>query len=131
MSRSGGTLPVQIVQTGPTTPVHATSGVVAAGAANAVLPAAAGKITYLTGFEVTGLGATAAATVTVTITTPTVRANYTIAVPAGVTTPITPLIVILGTPIPGDAANTAVTVNVPSFGAGNTNVTTNAHGYQA
>lgn len=131
MSTSGGAQTVTPVPTGPGTPVHTTSGVVANAAANAAIGAAAGKTSYLTGFEVTGLGATAGITVTATINNGAVVANYTIAVPAGATTAITPLTVELPTPIPGAAVNTAVTVSVPAFGAGNTNVTVNAHGYQA
>lgn len=130
MSESGGITPVATFAGGAATPQHATQ-TGAAAAISAAIPAAAGKTSWLTGFEVTGDGATAGSTIVVTVTTPTVRANYELTVPAGAAVAVTSLIVALPTPIPGDAANTPVTVNVPSFGAGNTNAAVNAHGYQA
>ena len=50
------------------TPLTASSGNVAATATTATLSGAAGATTYITGFEVTGAGATAASVITVTIT---------------------------------------------------------------
>lgn len=115
------------------TPVTASSGNVAAATATATLPAAAGKTTYLTGFEFTGSGATAASVVTLTVTgtisgtTPT----FIVSVPAGVTVGVTPLVVEFPSPIPGSAVNQAVAVTIPSLGAGNTNAAVVAHGFQA
>jgi hypothetical protein len=130
MSESGG-----ITLTSPSTggagaPVSATSGNVANAAATATLPAAVGKTTVLDGFAVTGLGATAAATLDVTITGPVNTIHYAFTVPAGVATEAFPLTVELPTPIPAAAANTAVVVNLPAFGAGNTNASVSAHGRQ-
>lgn len=92
---------------------------------------AAGKFTYVTGFEVTGLGATAGTTVTVTLAglVGSGTMQFVVSVPAGVTTPITPLIVEFPVPIPSSAVNTNITLQVPSFGAGNTNVAANLHGF--
>ena len=83
------------------------------------------------GFIITGAGATAASVVTVTVTgTITGTLSFALVIPAGATTSITPLIVEFSRPIPASAANTAIVVNVPSFGAGNTNAAVVAHGFQ-
>lgn len=117
---------------GSGTSVVGSSGSVANTATGATLPAAVGKTTYITGFEITGAGATAASVITVTITgtsgpsTPT----YLLTIPAGATTGITPLQVEFPQPIPASAQNTAIVVNLPAFGAGNTNACATAHGYQ-
>lgn len=106
----------------------------ATGAATAIaatLAAAAGATTYITGFEVTGTGATAGSTIVVTVTGILGGTlSYELAIPAGVGTPINPLIVEFPSPIPASALNTAIVVNVPSFGAGNTNAAVTAHGFQ-
>lgn len=102
----------------------------AAQANNVSLGGVAGKMTYLTGFEITGLGATAGSTISVTIggtglaTPPT----FSLTIPAGATTAITPLNIYFPTPIPASAVGQAITVNVPSFGAGNTAANVVAHG---
>lgn len=107
------------------------SSAVAAAANNVTLAGVAGQTTFITGFEITGDGATAGSIITITITgvlggTKT----YFLTIPAGVTTAITPLIVEFARPIPASAVNTAIVVNVPSFGAGNTNAAVTAHGFQ-
>lgn len=103
-----------------------------ANAAQAVtLPAAAGQTTYITGFQITGAGATAASVIVVTVTGVLGGTKrYDLVIPAGATTSITPLIIEFARPIPASAVNTAIVVNVPAFGAGNTNVAVTAHGYQ-
>ena len=59
-----------------------------AAANNLVLAAAAGRTTYITGFEVTGLGATAAAAITVTVTGVLGGTKaYFLFIPAGAGTP--------------------------------------------
>lgn len=118
-------------QTGITAVVGA-SGNVAAASAVATLAGAAGKTTYITGFEVTGSGATAAAVVLVTVTglIGGATATYVLAVVAGATLGNTPLIVQFPKPIPASAENTAIVVTVPTLGAGNTNSAVVAHGYQ-
>jgi hypothetical protein len=109
--------------------VYGASGVVANAVANAVVPQT-GDTAWLCGFTVTGLGATAATSVTVTVTglLGGVTLSYVLAVPAGVTTPITPLTVEFATPLQS-APGTTITVSVPAFGAGNTAVSVVAHGY--
>ena len=100
----------------------------AAGAISATLTSAAGRLAYITGFEVTGSGATSATVVTVTVTGLSTTLNYTLTVPAGATTAIQPLLIEFANPIPASAVNTNIVVNVPSFGTGNTNAAVTAHG---
>lgn len=116
---------------GTVTDVDASSAT-AASANNVTLPGVAGATTFITGFEITGDGATAGSIIAVTVTgilggTKT----YYITVPVGAGVAITPLIVEFARPIPASAPNTGITVNVPSFGAGNTNAAVTAHGFQA
>ena len=110
--------------------VTGASGNVAAAAAVATLVAVAGKTTYITGFEITGSGATAGSVVTVTVTGGiSGTLSYTLAVVAGALLANTPLIVEFPVPIPASAPNTNIVVSCPSLGAGNTNSTVVAHGY--
>lgn len=114
-----------------TTQLNASSGNVANAAAVATLAAAAGKTTFITGFEVTAGGATAGALVNVTVAgliggTDT----YTFAVPTGATLAAQPLIVEFPEPIAASAVNTAIVVTLPAVGAGSTNAAVSAHGYQ-
>lgn len=127
--------PVQLTTPGmtgaPATQVVASSGNVAAATATATLAASATKTTYITGFEVTGLGATAGLGPVLTITGllgGTI--SYVVGVPAGVTVPLTPLIVQFPQPLAGSAINTAIVVSVPTFGSGNTAACVTAHGFQ-
>jgi hypothetical protein len=103
----------------------------AAAANTATLPAAAGATTYITGFELTGLGATAVATITVTVggILGGSKIYYTLC-PAGVTTEMDGLFVEYARPIPASALNTAITVAASSPGAGNTAIAVTAHGFQ-
>lgn len=94
------------------------------------LPAVAGKTNYVAGFSVTGLGATSATSVAVTLSDGTNTMNYTFAVPAGVTTGCTPLVVNFEAPIPAVATNTAWTLTVGSFGSGNTAASANVWGFK-
>jgi hypothetical protein len=112
------------------TPLTASSGNVAASAANATLTSVAGKTAYITGFTVTGTGATAGSNILVTVTGVVGGTmTYVLAIPGTATTSITPLQVNFPLPIPATATNTNIVVNVPSFGAGNTNAATVAYGY--
>lgn len=114
------------------TPLSASSGNVAAATATATLAGAASVTTYISGFQITGAGATAASVVSATVTGLLGgTATYTLAIPAGVTTGIQPLTVNFYPPLPASAANTSIVVSVPSFGAGNTNATVTAQGYRA
>ena len=112
-------------------PITATSGNQANATAAATLPANATKTTYITGFEVTGTGATGVLVVTVTITgTVSGTMSYTYVFVAGVTTANTPLSIQFSKAIPASAANTAIVVSCPASGLGGTNNVVNAHGYQ-
>jgi hypothetical protein len=112
--------------------INASSGVVAAGTATATLAASATKNTYITGFQVTALGATAAANVDCTVsglTGPTTF-HYNFSFPAGATVPATPLIVSFPNPLISNAVNTAIVTSCPSGGAGNTYTSVVAQGFQ-
>lgn len=102
----------------------------AASANNVTLAGAAGKTTYISGFTVTGGGATAASNISITITGLTNTLNFVLVIPAGATVSVQPLIVEFARPIPASAVNTAIVVNVPSFGAGNTAAAVTARGFQ-
>lgn len=111
--------------------ITASSGTVAAGTATATLAAATGKVTYICGFAITSTGSTAAAVVAPTVTgiiTGTMTFAY--ATVAGATLANQPLVVPFGTCMPASAPNTAIVVSMPTLGAGNTNTTVNAWGYQ-
>lgn len=113
------------------TPVSSSSGNVAAASAVATLAGAAGKTTYITGFVITSAGATAAAVVAATLAGIVGgTATFTYATVAGATTPNAPLTVIFPEPIPASALNTAIVLTLPSLGAGNTNATVSAFGFQ-
>lgn len=117
--------------TGAQTPITAASGNVAAGVATATLAAAGGKLTYITGFEITSDGATVGVCVNPTVVgVVTGTMTYTYCAPAGALLAATPLIVEFPQPIPSSAVNTAVAVSLPSLGTGSTNATVTAHGYQ-
>ena len=96
----------------------------------ATLAAAANVTTYLAGFAVTGLGATSASAITVLVSDGTWTLRFIVAVPAGATTGITPLIHSFPIPLAASAANTTNTVTVPSFGTGNTSAQAMAWGFQ-
>lgn len=112
------------------TPVSASSGNVANANAVATLPAVAGKTTYITGFEITGAGATAAAVVLATLAGLVGgMATYVVVAPAGATTGITMMVVSFPMAIPASAVNTAITLTLPALGAGNTNAAVTVHGF--
>lgn len=112
------------------TAVNAASGNVANAVATATLAAVAGKTNYVTGFEITAGGATAAALVAATLTGILGgTATYIYAAPAGAAVGATPLIVQFQTPIPASAVNTAIAISLPALGAGNTNAAVAIHGF--
>jgi hypothetical protein len=131
--RAGRLLGVVSVSGTPNEPI-ADQGQATTAAAAAQAPAiaaVAGVTGYLTGFSVDGLGATAASVIELTITGllgGTKR--YKLAIPAGVAVAITRLVVEFATPVAASAANTAITLNVPSFGAGNTSAVAELHGFR-
>jgi hypothetical protein len=114
--------------TGAATAVDASSANAAA-ANNVSLPAVVGQTNSVTGFEVTGAGATAASVILITLTGVVGGPlNYQLAIPAGASVGVAPLIVEFPVPIPATGPNVAITLNVPSFGAGNTNAAAVIHG---
>lgn len=131
---SSGALLVQSlgVPASSVTMVAASSGNVANASAAASISAVAAKTNYVTGFTITASGATAASVQTATLAglVGGVTLSYTFVFPAGATTVATPLIVTFPTPIPANAANTAITVTLPAGGAGNTNAAVTIHGFR-
>lgn len=118
-------------------PTANSSGNVAASSAVATLPKAAGFTTYITGFDISGSGATGASIIQVTVTgLPTAIGTLTfnVVIPAGATTAIggtgNPgyIPIRFPDPIPASAANTAIVVTAPSFGSGNTAACVTAYG---
>jgi len=111
--------------------ITASSGNVAAGAAVATLAAATGRVTYICGFAITSSGSTGAAIVNPTVTgTVTGTLTFTYASVAGATLSNPSLVVPFTPCISASAPNTAVVVTLPTLGAGNTNASVSAWGYQ-
>jgi hypothetical protein len=85
---------------------------------------------YLDGFDIDGLGATAGSAIAVTVAGLLGGTlTYQIGIPAGVTTPITPIRLRFNPPLKASAANTNIVVTCPSFGSGNTAASVNAYGH--
>jgi hypothetical protein len=110
--------------------VSASSGNVAAATATATIAAVSDKTNYLSGFVVTGSGATAGLPVNVTVTgllggTQT----YTFTAPTGALVGATPLHINFPIALPASATNTAIVVSMPTLGAGSTNAAINAFGF--
>jgi hypothetical protein len=113
------------------TPVIASSGNVAAAVATATLTSAATKTAYITGFSVTGSGATAGLPVSVTVTGILGGTlTYTYVAATGALLANEPLLIAFPTPLPASAVNTNIVVSCPSLGVGNTNNTVVAYGYR-
>lgn len=106
------------------------SGNKANASAAATLTGTATTTVYITGFEVTGTGATAGLPVTVTVAGLLGGTqSYTYAFAVGALVSNTPLIVEFPMPLPASAINTAIVVTCPASGTGGTNNTVVAHGY--
>lgn len=119
-----------VVEKQAITKVLATSGNVAAGVAAASIPAVAGRLSYITGFSITGTGATAGQAVVVTVTGLSGGTiTFTLASATGVAVGNTPFNYEFPHPVPASAINTAITVSCASLGAGSTNNVTNIFGY--
>jgi len=105
-----------------------------AGAASVITPtlaAVAGQLTWIAGFSVDGLGATAGSVIEVTLAGPSVTRRYKLTVPAGAGVAIAPPVrVEFARPIPAAAVNTPIVLTVPSFGAGNTSSVAEVHGFR-
>jgi len=107
------------------------SGNVAAATATATFAAPANGTNYMTGFIITGAGATAASVVVATITGLIGGTmSFVVTVPAGATTAITPLAVTFPIPVAAAAPLTAITLTLPSLGAGNTNAAVTMTGFR-
>ena len=114
----------------PVTPVGAGANV-AASANNQTLSGAASKTTYIKGWYVTGLGATAGSTLKITVTGLALGTlTYDYVVPAGVTTAAPTLQQTYDPPLPASGQNTSIVVNIGSFGSGNTSASAGAWGFQ-
>ena len=102
----------------------------AAGAMTGTL-AAQGPVrrTFLSGFALTGTGATSASTIEVTTTGLSVNLKFKVVIPAGAGVEVSPRILTFNPPLPASADNTAITVVVPSFGAGNLAAALSTWGY--
>lgn len=111
-------------------PVAAGSGNVANATGTATLTATAINTTYITGFEVSGLGATAGVAVLITVTGLLVGTlTFALGIPAGATVPFSyPRVFPVA--LAASAVNTPIVVTVPAAGAGNTNLTVIAYGFQ-
>lgn len=112
-------------------PITSSSGNVANATATATLAGASGKTTYITGFQVSGAGATLGLPVIVTVVGLISGTNsYIYSAVAGVLLENTPLFIQFDPPVPASATNTSIVVSCPALGAGNTNNVVNAQGYQ-
>jgi hypothetical protein len=115
-----------------TAPLIGKSGNVANATATATLTGAATTTVYISGFEITASGATAALVVSPTVTGVLGGTlTYTFTFPAGATASCQPLIVTFDPPLPASAVNQAIAVVCPASGAGGTNCTVVAHGFHA
>lgn len=112
------------------TPVSSTN-TQAGAVATATMPAVAGQFNIIQSLRITGLGATAATVVTATLAgVQGGSITYPVTVPAGVTVAITPVTDQFGgVGLQGSAVNTAITLTLPSFGAGNTNEVASIAGF--
>lgn len=88
----------------------------------ATITPGAGVTAFITTLRIEGLGATGATEVQATLTGVLGGTiTYPVSVPAGATTPITPVTDSFGTRgLPGSAAGQAISLSLPAFGAGNT-----------
>lgn len=112
------------------TPIIAKSGNVANASAAATLTGTATTTVYITGFTVSGAGATVALPVTVTVAGllgGTIQYSY--AFVAGALLSNQVLNVQFNPPLPASAVNTAIVVTCPASGTGGTNNTVVATGF--
>jgi hypothetical protein len=98
--------------------------------ASATLTPSATQTAYISGFEISGAGATAALPVTVTVAGLLGGTqNYTCCFAAGALVGNLPLVVDFDPPLPASEINTPIVVTCPASGAGGTNNTVVAHGF--
>jgi hypothetical protein len=111
-------------------PLMASSGNVANAAATATLNAVTSKTTYVTGFSVTGAGATAGAVVVVTLAGLVGgTASFEYVASVGATVANQPLIITFPEPIPAAFAASIILLTCPALGAGNTNNCATIYGF--
>jgi hypothetical protein len=106
------------------------SGDIANGTATAVIPAAAGQSICLTGFEITGSGATSAKDVVATITSYNKPLTYAIHVPAGVNVGMTPFGVQFYPAVLLPPSTSGI-LTVQPFGIGNKHASAVLHGFSS
>jgi len=117
-------------------PVIVDSGNVPAGAIALSMPATAGWTNYVSGVACTGGGATAASVILMVLgsfpvfPSGTVNLTWMYDVPAGATAAAPGVSGTFTPPLVGQDGG-AVTLNMPSAGAGNTNTSCNMRGYRA
>lgn len=127
---SDGTELAAVIYPSGATPVVNSSASVANAAAVATLAGVAAKTTYLSGFEITGGGSTAAAIAAVTVSGILGGSlNYTYGFALGAGVGNVPLIVEFNPPLPSSAVNTSIVVTCAAGGAGNLANTCVAHGF--
>jgi hypothetical protein len=131
MSASGGIAATQVLPSGASTDLFASTGLLAAAGGVINLTGAAGLTTYLTAIGISGSGSTAGATLDVSVSGLIASMRFEIVVPALVTSSIVPVFLTFARPIPASAVNTTISLNLPNFGAGNTNATAWMAGFRA
>ena len=112
-------------------PIYATSGNQANAVAAAALVADPNRYNYLTRFDISGSGATAASVTTVTVSglAGGVTLTYKITTLAGATSALEPKPFVFDPPLKSNAKNTAITVSMAAIGAGNLYAIVNVYGY--
>ncbi len=96
------------------------------------IPGVAGKMTYITGFDITGGGAASQTVVTVTLSGLAVNPAFAVSVVAlGPSVPMVPIVKVFPQPIPASTMGGTVGISLPSFGAGNIAAAVNLYGFQA
>jgi len=107
------------------------SGNVANAAAVATLAAVAAKTNYVTGFQLTGSGATAGLVVDATLVGLLGGTlTFSFAFPAGVLVAAFPLVVNFDIPLPASAPNVAIVLTLPASGAGGAHAAANMQGFE-
>jgi hypothetical protein len=117
---------------GPATLLSVGASSITAGPLTCTLSGVSGKTTYAQGFEVYGCGASVAVGIIVTLTGSANILSWGMGIPSGATVDIgeNRLDIEFPTPIPASATNTAIVLNVPSFGNGNVVATAVLYGFQ-
>lgn len=109
-----------------------TTGSAAAASQTVTIPAVAHEFSYCAGFQVDGLGATGSSIIQVTLGDGVWTLTYELPIVAGATTQIANrLQYAFVHPLRATAINTAITLTVPSFGAGNTSAVCAIWGFQS